>query len=233
MRIVLQMVFAVVLLSGGLDSTTALAMASESKQDIVALTFDYGQKHGKEVESAREVARHYGVKRHIIMELDIGRYLDSSLTDKAQSVPVDGLERNGPDGIPNTYVPGRNIVFLSVASAIAEGMAADSIVIAANAVDYSGYPDCTPEFIEAFQRTLAVGTKRGVGGRPVRIEAPLLMMTKADIVREAVRLGAPLDLTWSCYKGEEKACGICDSCRLRLRGFMEAGETDPLQYERR
>jgi 7-cyano-7-deazaguanine synthase len=231
-RIVLHMVLAVVLLSGGLDSTTALAMASESGHEVVALTFDYGQRHSREVESARKVAKHYGVKRHIIIELDVGRYLDSSLTDESQSVPVDGLDRNGPGGIPNTYVPGRNIVFLSVASAIAEGMEADSIVIAANAVDYSGYPDCTPEFIEAFQTTLAVGTRRGVDGRPVRVEAPLLRMTKADIVREAVRLGVPLGLTWSCYKGEEKACGICDSCRLRLRGFREAGEVDPLQYER-
>jgi 7-cyano-7-deazaguanine synthase len=227
------MALAVVLLSGGLDSTTALAMASESGRDIVALTFDYGQRHRREVESARRVAQHYEVKRHIVMELDIGRYLESSLTDTTQSVPDDGLERNGPAKIPNTYVPGRNMVFLSVACAMAEGMGADSVLIAANAVDYSGYPDCTPEFIEAFQETLAVGTKRGVEGRPVKIEAPLLRMTKADIVREAARLDAPLDLTWSCYNGDEKACGVCDSCRLRLKGFREAGETDPLQYDER
>jgi 7-cyano-7-deazaguanine synthase len=227
------MVLTVVLLSGGLDSTTALAMAAEKGYDIVALTFDYGQRHDKEVESARQVAEHYGVKRHIVIDLDMGRYLNSSLTDASQEVPADGVERDRPAMIPNTYVPGRNIVFLSVASAIAEGMGADSVVIAANAVDYSGYPDCTPEFIEAFQETLAVGTKRGVDGRPVRVDAPLLRMAKAEIVREAARLGAPLELTWSCYNGGGKACGVCDSCRLRLRGFKEAGEMDPLDYERR
>jgi len=232
-RIVLHMVLVVVLLSGGLDSTTALAMAAEKGHDIVALTFDYGQRHDKEIESARQVAEHYGVKRHIVITLDMGRYLNSSLTDASQDVPADGAERDGPAAIPNTYVPGRNIVFLSVASAIAEGIGADSIVIAANAVDYSGYPDCTPEFVEAFQETLAVGTKRGVDGRPVQVDAPLLRMAKADIVREAARLGAPLELTWSCYNGGEKACGACDSCRLRLRGFKEAGEMDPLEYERR
>jgi 7-cyano-7-deazaguanine synthase len=232
-RIVLHMVLAVVLLSGGLDSTTALAMMAEKGYDIVALTFNYGQRHDKEVESARLVAGHYGVKRHIVIDLDMGRYLNSSLTDASQEIPAGGADRDGAAAIPSTYVPGRNIVFLSVASAIAEGMGADSVVIAANAVDYSGYPDCTPEFIEAFQETLAVGTKSGVDGRPIQVDAPLLSMAKADIVREAVRLGTPLELTWSCYNGGEKACGVCDSCRLRLRGFKEAGEMDPLEYERR
>ncbi|MDH3365261.1 MAG: 7-cyano-7-deazaguanine synthase QueC [Thermoplasmata archaeon] len=226
------MALAIVLLSGGLDSTTALAIAAEKGYGIVALTFDYGQRHDREVESARRVAEHYGVKRHIVIDLDIGGYLSSSLTDASQEVPTDGLVRDGPAGIPNTYVPGRNMVFLSLAAAIAEGIGAESVFVAANAVDYSGYPDCTPEFLEAFQETLAVGTKRGVEGRPVRVDAPLLRLSKAEIVREAVRLDAPLDLTWSCYRGGNKACGVCDSCRLRLNGFKEAGESDPLEYDR-
>lgn len=227
------MVLAVVLLSGGLDSSTALATTIEKGHDAVALTFDYGQRHSRELESARRIARHYGVRSHLVIGMEIGSHLDSSLTDASMAVPTDGDARDEPSKIPNTYVPGRNIVFLSVASAIAEGLGADAVIIAANAVDYSGYPDCTPEFMDAFQKTLAVGTKRGLSGRPVRVEAPLLNLTKADIVREAVRLSVPMDLTWSCYMGGDKACGECDSCRLRLRGFEEAGEKDPLPYERR
>ncbi|UCE81588.1 MAG: 7-cyano-7-deazaguanine synthase QueC [Methanobacteriota archaeon] len=225
------MVLSVVLLSGGLDSSTALATVVEKGNEAIALTFDYGQRHRKELESASRVARHYGVRSHIIIELDIGRHLRSSLTNATMTIPTDGNDRDGVGGIPDTYVPGRNIVFLSVASAIAEGLGADEAVIAANAIDYSGYPDCTPDCINAFQKTLAVGTKRGVSGRPVRVEAPLLNMTKADIVREAVRLSVPIHLTWSCYMGGDRACGKCDSCRLRLRGFEEAGEEDPLPYE--
>jgi 7-cyano-7-deazaguanine synthase len=133
--------------------------------------------------------------------------------------------------IPSTYVPSRNIIFLSVAASIAESVGADSVFIAANAVDFSGYPDCTPEFVQAFQRTLDVGTKAGKDGRPVKVEAPVIRMTKADIVREAIRLRVPLELTWSCYKGGERACGRCDSCLLRLEGFRQAGAEDPLEYE--
>lgn len=231
MKVVLEMALAVVLLSGGLDSSTALASTIEKGYEAVALTFDYGQRHRRELESAKRIARHYSVRRHVVIDLDIGEHVRSSLTDESLAVPIDGGPRDGGSNIPSTYVPGRNIVFLSVAAAIAEGIEADAVVIAANAVDYSGYPDCTPEFIEAFQGTLEVGTKRGVSGRAVRVEAPLMRMTKADVVREATRLNVPLDLTWSCYAGGDKACGVCDSCRLRLRGFDDAGETDPLQYE--
>ena len=231
--VVLDMALAVVLLSGGLDSSTALAHALEKGYDVVALTFDYGQRHARELESARMIARHYGVKSHIVIEMDIGRYLDSSLTDDSREIPANSGAGNGSSGIPDTYVPGRNIVFLGVASAIAEGLGAEAVIIAANAVDFSGYPDCTPEFIDAFQETLRVGTKKGVSGPPVRVLAPLIDMSKADIVREAMRLGVPLEKTWSCYAGGERACGVCDSCRFRLRGFDEAGETDPLGYERR
>lgn len=223
---------AVVLLSGGLDSSTALALTLEKGYDVVALTFNYGQRHMRELESARRVAEHYGVKSHVEIFLGIGQHLDSSLTRLDKEVPDDGVHTDGSSGIPSTYVPGRNIVFLSVASAIAEGIGADAVVIAANAVDFSGYPDCTPEFMDAFQKLLKVGTKRGVEGEAVRVEAPLLTMSKGDIVREALRLDVPLALTWSCYTGGESACGVCDSCRLRLRGFAEAGVDDPIPYER-
>ncbi len=227
------MASAVVLLSGGLDSSTALALTAERGYDIVALTFSYGQRHRRELESAKRVAEHYGVKRHIVIDLDISEHLRSSLTQRSMEVPRGRAADDGGDGIPSTYVPARNIMFMSVAAAVAESIGADTIVIAANSVDFSGYPDCTPEFIDAYQRMLGVGTKAGVEGRPVAVDAPLLRMSKADIVREARRLGVPLELTWSCYEGGDRACGECDSCRLRLKGFAEAGEEDPLTYEGR
>jgi 7-cyano-7-deazaguanine synthase len=222
---------AVVLLSGGLDSSTVLAMALERGFKIVALTFDYGQRHRKEIDSATRIARHFGVKEHIIVPLDLGRYLSSSLTQ--DSIPIPSARSRSEIGteIPSTYVPGRNIVFLSIASSIAESRGASSVFIAANAVDFSGYPDCTPEFMDAFQKVLEVGTKAGKEGRGIKIEAPILRESKAQIVREAIRLKVPLKLTWSCYRGGAKACGVCDSCRLRLEGFEAAGVKDPLEYE--
>ncbi len=224
---------AVVLLSGGLDSSTALARTIERGCEVIALTFSYGQRHSKELRSARRIADHYGVQRHITVDLDIGKYMDSSLTQPSMHLPT-GVDSEGEHpSIPNTYVPARNIIFISIAAAIAESVGADKIVIAVNSVDFSGYPDCTPRFIDAYQNMLEVGTRRGVDGKAVLIDAPLLEMSKAAIVREAVRLGVPLDLTWSCYAGGDKACGICDSCRLRLKGFSEAGAEDPVEYERR
>jgi 7-cyano-7-deazaguanine synthase len=222
---------AVVLLSGGLDSSTALAIAKERGFQTVALSFDYGQRHRKEIDCARKVAEHLGVKEHLILRLDIGGLLASSLTRESMSIPEDRRRSEIGDGVPDTYVPGRNIVFLSVASSIAESRGAEAVFIAANAVDFSGYPDCTPEFIEAFQRTLAVGTKAGKEGHAVKVEAPLLRLSKGEIVKEALRLKVPLELTWSCYKGGEKACGRCDSCLLRLEGFSVAGAVDPIEYE--
>lgn len=222
---------AVVLLSGGLDSSTVLAMAKEKGYDIVALTFDYGQKHLRELNSARKVAKHYKIKEHVVIPLDIGQHLQSSLTQNSLAIP-EGDTRNGrPSSIPTTYVPSRNIIFLSIAASIAESRGAERIFIAVNSVDFSGYPDCTPEFLEAFQRVLIVGTKAGRMGKMLKIEAPILEMSKADIVKEAMRLRVPLELTWSCYRGGVKACGRCDSCLLRLRGFAEAGVDDPLEYE--
>ena len=229
----LDIVLAVALLSGGLDSSTAVALAAEKGYDLVAVTFHYGQRHERELESARDIARHYAVKSHIEIDLDIGQHLGSSLTDLELDVPSDGEHVDGSSGVPSTYVPGRNIVFLSVASAIAEGIGAEAVIIATNSVDFSGYPDCTPRFVEAFQEVLEVGTKCGIEHAPIRIEAPLMDMSKADIIREAVRLKVPLELTWSCYAGGERACGVCDSCRLRLRGFEEAGVEDPIDYEKR
>lgn len=222
---------AVVLLSGGLDSSTVLAIALERGYEVVALTFDYGQKHRRELDSARRIARHYGVKQHIVVPLDFGRYLRSSLTQDSIPVLSGRSKAEIGTGIPDTYVPARNIIFLSIAASIAESRGAAAVFIASNSIDFSGYPDCTPEFMAAFQKMLDVGTKAGVEGHSVRIEAPLLRSSKAQIVKEATRLGVPLELTWSCYRGGTKACGKCDSCRLRLEGFEAAGVKDPLEYE--
>lgn len=218
------------MLSGGLDSSTALALTVESGCEVIALTFSYGQRHSRELDSAKKMAEHFRVKRHLIVELDIGAHITSALTQTSIDIPISADEVSSTESIPSTYVPARNIIFLSIAAAVAESADADKVVIAANSVDFSNYPDCTPQFVEAYQQVLDVGTKRGVDGRAVKVDAPLLRMSKADIVREAARLGVPLEHTWSCYSGEEKACGVCDSCRLRLKGFSEAGVEDPVEY---
>lgn len=222
---------ALVLLSGGLDSSTVLALAKERGYEIAALTFDYGQKHIRELNSARKIAKHFKAKEHIIVPLNIGSLLKSSLTRNSMSIPQNRTKEEISSEVPSTYVPARNMVFLSIAASIAESRGAKAIFIASNSVDFSGYPDCTPEFISAFQRTLDVGTKSGREGRGIRVEAPIITKSKAEIVREAVRLKVPLEDTWSCYKGGVKACGRCDSCLLRLKGFSEAGLIDPLEYE--
>ena len=219
------------LLSGGLDSSTVLGLAIEKGYEATALTFDYGQKHKRELESAKRISAHFKLRQHIVIKLNLAEYLKSSLTQVAIGIPKRSVVAEVGRTIPSTYVPSRNIIFLSIASSIAESQGAEAVFIAANAVDFSGYPDCTPEFIDAFQRTLDVGTKAGKEGRAVRVEAPILMMPKSAIVREAVRLGVPLEKTWSCYSGGTKACGRCDSCLLRLQGFKEAGLKDPLEYE--
>ncbi len=218
----------VVLLSGGLDSTTALAQAIADGYAPTALSFRYGQRHARELESAGRVCEHYGVA-HAVVDLDLSSFR-SALTRREIDVPMD--REGGPEeGIPVTYVPARNIVFLSIAAGLAESIGADRVYIGANAVDYSGYPDDRPDFLEAYERMLEKGTKAGVEGHPVRIAAPLLDLSKADIVRLGMRLRAPLELTWSCYNGGDRACGRCDSCRIRLRGFREAGFEDPAGYE--
>lgn len=222
---------AVVLLSGGLDSSVAAAKAVSDGYAIYAMTFLYGQSHSREVESARRVAEFLGAKDHVMVELPPFLFSSSALLGGAE-IPTGRNADEIPRGeIPSTYVPARNIVFLSVASAWAENLQAEAVYIGVNALDYSGYPDCRPEFIEAFREVLRWGTKAGVGGRPLKIIAPLIGMSKAEIVRLGHSLGLDFSLTWSCYRGGERACGVCDSCRLRIKGFKEAGLKDPLPYE--
>jgi 7-cyano-7-deazaguanine synthase len=216
----------VVLLSGGMDSAACLALVTREGAPVDALTLDYGQRHVRELRAARALARRYRVRRHEVVTLPLGRLLRSSLTDRRRTIPT---RPTGPGRIPSTYVPARNTIFLAVALGFAESRGATSIVIGANAIDYAGYPDCRPEFLRAFERLARVATKTGVEGtRRLRVRAPLLAMTKADIVRLGERLGVPWSLTWSCYTGRSVPCGRCDSCRLRARGFALAGVRDPL-----
>ena len=223
------MVNAVVLLSGGLDSTTTLAQAIADGCNVTALSFRYGQRHTKELVSAANVAKFFNVK-HVIVDIDLSMFR-SALTRPEIDVPENRDESQMGQDIPVTYVPARNIIMMSVAAGLCESVDADRIYIGANVVDYSGYPDCRPEFFEAFEKMIAVGTKAGVEGHPIRICTPILHSSKADIVRLGKKLRAPLHLTWSCYEGGEKACGRCDSCQLRLAGFKEAGYKDEIEYE--
>ncbi len=218
---------AVVLVSGGLDSATVLALAVASGVRCYALTFDYGQRHRVELQAAQRVARALRAADHRVVKLDIGWMGGSALTDAAMAVP------QGPSaGIPVTYVPARNTVFLSVALGWAEVLGAPDIYIGANAVDYSGYPDCRPEFIQAFEKLANLATRAGVEGEGFKVHAPLMHMHKHDIIRTGVRLGVDFSLTLSCYDPDADglACGVCDACRLRAQGFAEAGIADPTRY---
>jgi 7-cyano-7-deazaguanine synthase len=218
---------AVVLLSGGLDSMVSGGRAREAGYKVLALTINYGQRHRIELEAAARVAQALGAVRHIVLPLDLTAFGGSALTADID-VPKGGVG----DDIPVTYVPARNTIFLSLALGWAEAAGARDLFIGVNALDYSGYPDCRPEFVSAFERTAALGTKAGSEGESFRIHAPLQHMTKADIAREAARLGLDAGISWSCYdpapSGEH--CGLCDSCRLRARGFQEAGLADPTRY---
>lgn len=231
---------AIVLLSGGLDSAVTAAIAREQNYSVYALTFDYGQRHAQEIAAARRVAGWLGVAEHVVQQFDLRVFGGSALTSE-MAVPKAGgavPERDTKSGagsagdIPVTYVPARNTIFLSVALAFAETREAHDIFLGVNAVDYSGYPDCRPAFIEAFERLANVATRAGVDGRGFQIRAPLLRMTKADIVREGARLGVDFSLTHSCYDPprEGVACGLCDSCTLRREGFRSAGIVDPISY---
>ena len=220
-----------VVLSGGLDSTVCLALAAEDEhpsEPLVALTFDYGQRHRIELERAAAIAGRYGAD-HLVVRLDASQWGGSALTDTAIAVPDadEAGDAAGGAAIPVTYVPARNLIFLAVAMGVAEARDLDAVSIGVNALDYSGYPDCRPEFIASFADTARLALKRGVEGRPVEIRTPLLERTKADIVRLGISLDAPLELTWSCYRGEGTPCGTCDSCVLRAKGFAEAGHADP------
>lgn len=223
---------AVVLLSGGLDSTTSAAIARSEGYELYALSFDYGQRHRKELDCARAVAKALGAARHEVLPVPLGRLGHSALTDAAIEVP-DAPAEPGAIGstIPSTYVPARNTVFLSLALAYAEVVGAEAIFLGVNAMDYSGYPDCRPEYLEAFQRVADLATRQGVEGAGPRLRAPLVEMSKADIVRAGLAHDAPLALTWSCYRGGPAACGTCESCVLRRRGFEAAGVEDPIPYE--
>jgi 7-cyano-7-deazaguanine synthase len=218
---------AVVLLSGGLDSATVLAMARAAGLECYALSVSYGQRHQAELSAAARVANVLGAREHRIMHVNLGRIGGSALTDNSIDVP----ESPGV-GIPVTYVPARNTIMLSLALAWAEVLKAGEIHIGVNAVDYSGYPDCRPEFVTAFEQLAQLATKLGVEGASMRVHAPLIHMSKAQIVREGVRLGVDYSLTVSCYQADAQglACGLCDSCRLRREGFVSAGIPDPTRY---
>lgn len=218
---------AVVLLSGGLDSATTLAVARGEGHDCYALSFDYGQRHSAELDAARAVASQLGAIEHRVLKLDLAQFGGSALTDTKLAVPEQPSE-----GIPITYVPARNTVMLSLALAWAEVLAADAIYIGVNAVDYSGYPDCRPEYIEAFERMANLATKRAVEGGVLRIAAPLLHLSKAEIIRLGQNHGVDYALTVSCYQADKmgRACGRCDSCRLRRQGFIDAGVADSTRY---
>jgi 7-cyano-7-deazaguanine synthase len=219
---------AVVLLSGGLDSMVVAGLAREAGYSVAALTIDYNQRHQREIDAARDIAHAQDIRRHVVLPLDLRQFGGSALTDDI-AVPKDGV---GAD-IPVTYVPARNLVFLSLTLAWAEALAATDIFIGVNALDYSGYPDCRPEFIASFEQLAGLATKAGATGRTFKVHAPLQYLGKADIAREAARLGLDAGLSWSCYDPQPggRACGLCDSCRLRKAGFDQAGLVDPTVYE--
>jgi len=221
---------AVILLSGGLDSTTCLAIAREQGFDLFALTVNYGQRHIFELQSAKNVALSLDVEKHSVLDIDLAQFGGSALTDDIE-VPKDRVESEMSD-IPATYVPARNTVLLSVALARAETLESFDIFIGVNALDYSGYPDCRPEYIESFERTANLATKAGVSGKNFHIHTPLINMTKAEIIKSGTKLGVDYGLTFSCYdpQGTGAPCGHCDACILRLKGFKEAGIPDSLNY---
>lgn len=218
---------AVVILSGGLDSTTCMGIARKEGYELYPLTYDYGQIHNQEVEQAKLVAEFYGVRAHKIVKLDFLKGIGgSSLTDASMGIP----DYSETEEIPSTYVPARNLIFLSLATAYAEVVGAERIYIGVSAVDYSGYPDCRPEFIKSMTRTIQLATKVGKEEGNLQIVAPLSHLSKAETITLGVKLSVPYHLTTSCYRGGERACGTCDSCHLRLKGFSEAGLQDPIRY---
>jgi 7-cyano-7-deazaguanine synthase len=211
---------AVSLLSGGLDSATATAQAIADGYEVIALSVRYGQRHDQELLAARQVAQALGVRDHRVVDVNLGQWGGSSLTDPTLAVPTEGLS---PAVIPSTYVPGRNTVFLAIALSLAEAQQAEAVYLGINAVDYSGYPDCRPDYLTAFQHLATLSCKAGIEGHAPRLVAPLLRESKAEIVRRAMALGVPVAATWSCYQGDALPCGRCDSCRIRDRALIQAG----------
>ena len=214
---------AVVLLSGGLDSATTAAIALAEGYEAIALSFNYGQRHHKELEAAKKIVEALKIKEHFITNIDLSPWGGSSLTDESMSIPNEGVQA---DIIPSTYVPGRNTVFLAIALSLAEAKNAQAIYLGINAVDYSGYPDCRPEYLQAYQQLADLSSKAGVEGNAPQLIAPLVRDSKADIVRRALELNVPIADTWSCYQGGKTPCGVCDSCRIRDRALIEAGRED-------
>ena len=214
---------AVVLLSGGLDSATTAAIAIADGYEAIALSFRYGQRHHKELEAATKIVKALDIKEHFIVDVNLSQWGGSSLTDKSLTIPQDGVK---PNIIPSTYVPGRNTVFIAIALSLAEAKGASAIYLGINAVDYSGYPDCRPEYLQAYQKLANLASKVGIEGNAPQLMAPLVQDSKADIVRRALELNVPIVDTWSCYQGGEVPCGVCDSCRIRDRALIEVGRSD-------
>ena len=210
----------VVLLSGGLDSATVAAIAKTDGYEVIALSFRYGQRHERELTAASRIAEILEISQHHIVDINLGSWGGSSLTDRTMDLPTDGID---PDIIPSTYVPGRNTVFIAIALSLAETQKASSIYLGINAVDYSGYPDCRPEYLETYQNLIALSSKVGIEGNSIQLIAPLVRNSKIDIVKQAIALGVPINETWSCYQGDIEPCGVCDSCRLRDEALIAAG----------
>jgi 7-cyano-7-deazaguanine synthase len=222
---------AVCLISGGIDSCVTSHIAKKEGYDIYALSFDYGQRHKKEMKYAKKIASSLDAKDHIIFKINLDKFGSSSLVDKSINPELNHKLEEIGKSIPTTYVSARNTVFLSIGLAYAECINADAVFIGVTATDYSGYPDCRAEYIEAFQKMADLATKRGISGKPIMIKSPLLNLSKSQIIKKGSNLGVSFQKTWSCYLGAEKSCGRCDSCLLRLKGFKEAGIKDPLEYE--
>ena len=222
---------AVCLISGGLDSCVTSFIAKSKGYQIYAISFDYGQIHKKELESTKKIVNLVGAKEHIIFIIDISKFGKSSLLkDSEINIEENKLSDIGKE-IPSTYVPARNTIFLSIALSYAESIGADTIFIGANSVDFSGYPDCRPNYFKAFQSLVDIATKKTISGSKIRIETPLIDLSKSEIIKKGLELNAPIQYTWSCYKGNKNACGRCDSCLLRLKGFKDAGLKDPIKYD--
>lgn len=222
---------AVILLSGGLDSSTVLYQAKADGCECYAISFDYQQRHRRELDAAKTIARVAGVVAHQVISFDLRQWGGSALTDEGIDLPTGRSLAVMASEIPVTYVPARNTIFLSFALAYAEAIAAERVYIGVNALDYSGYPDCRPDYIQAMQEVFRLGTKRGRLGQAIAIVTPLLELHKTEIIQLGNKLGVPWQHTWSCYAGEEKACGVCDSCQLRLAAFAALGLPDPLPYK--
>jgi 7-cyano-7-deazaguanine synthase len=214
---------AIALLSGGLDSATAAALALEAGDRVIGLSFDYGQRHCRELDAATAVAKHLRLAEHHCIAVNLASWGGSALTDATISIPTEGVEEGI---IPTTYVPGRNTVFIAVGLSLAEARGAERLVLGVNAVDYSGYPDCRPDYLDTFQELAALSSKSGREGRGTKLWAPLVHWSKTRIVEEALRLGVPIETTWSCYRGGSSPCGVCDSCRIRDAALREAGRPD-------